>query len=107
MAAALGWKFYSTRDRGFLWLVGALVAWPLVQLGLFFGYNRWVDTVPTVGSLTSGELVAVALYTLDLIERSLLIVAILMLYRGLAVMRRKDEAAISSVPLDTTPEPSI
>lgn len=102
VAAALGRKFYSTRDRVFLWLIGALVVWPLVQLGLFFGYSRFVDTVPTFRSLSSGELPSVALYTLDLIERSLLIVATLMLYRGSEIFKRKNEG--TAIQLDPSPE---
>jgi|GEM_PF-3207745 hypothetical protein len=107
VAAVIGRKFFVTRDRGFLWLFAALVVWPVAQLGMFFGYSRWVDTVPTIGSLSSGELVSVVLYSLDFIERSLLIVAILMLYRGSKTLRRTDEYEVSTVPLHPLPEPNI
>ncbi len=103
VAGALGWKLFTTKDRGFLWLIVALVVWPVVQIGLFLAYNRWVDTVPQIGSLSTGEIVSATLYILDLIERSLLIVAILMLYRGSTALFRKNEDAISSVPIESSP----
>jgi hypothetical protein len=107
VAVAIGRKFFVTRDRGFLWLLVALVVWPVAQIGMFFAYNRWVDSVPSIGSLAPGELVSVVLYSLDLVERSLLIVAIFMLYRGSKTSRRTDEHEVSTVQLNPSPEPNI
>ena len=104
VAAAIGRKFFMTRDRGLLWLFVALVVWPVAQLGMFFAYSSWVDTVPQIGSLSTGEIASAALYTLDLIQRSLLIVAILMLYRRTTALRPKNE--ISDFPLDPSLTPS-
>jgi nitrate reductase NapE component len=104
VAAALGWKLYTTRDRGFLWLIVAVVVWPITQIGLSLAYGLWVDTIPEIGTLAPGEIVSGALYIFDLVQRSLLIVAILMLYRGSTSLKPKTD--VTTVSLEPSPEPS-
>ncbi len=91
VGGALMYKYWKTRDGGFLWLAVALVLWPVLRVGLTVTIAQLTDGRPSVLGLNSADSIVALFHIADMVGRALIVVGVLTLYRGTTSLRARSD----------------